>query len=174
MSGYEQVQPGVVPDFPDPGPSDFPAEKVDKGKYLVSLLGCGNCHTDGALIGEPDPGRVLAGSDVGIAWTNPIEDRHPGVVFPANLTPDQETGIGNWTIEQVVIMLQSGVNNHGGRTLPVMPWQAYAKMTPEDATAIAMYLKSLPPVQHEVPANVRPGKRTKNPYVHFGIYQQRK
>ena len=140
---------------------------------MVSLLGCGNCHTDGALAGQPVEGRVLAGSGVGIAFTTPLANDRPGVVFPSNLTPDSETGIGDWTVDQIVTLLRSGVNNHGGQALPVMPWQAFAKLSAEDAEAIAVYLKSLPPVRHAVPANVRPGKSTNHPYVHFGVYQSR-
>ncbi len=173
LEGYEEVQPAAVAEIPEPSTADFPAGQLERGRYMVTLLGCGNCHTNGALVGRPEPGKALAGSDVGIAWTNPLEDARPGVVFPANLTPDTETGLGHWSIEQIVTMLQSGVNNHGGRSLPVMPWQAYSRLMPEDAKAIAMYLKSLPPVRHEVPASVRPGQRTGHAYVHFGIYQSR-
>lgn len=171
LSGMEEVQPASVTDIPETNASDFPAEQVDRGRYMVTLLGCGNCHTDGALVGQPDSARILAGSNVGIAYTNPLQDKYPGVVYPANLTPDRETGLGNWTVEQIVLVLQSGINNHGGQTLPVMPWQAYSRLTPEDAQAVDMYLKTLPSVIHEVPENVRPGKRAKHPYVHFGVYQ---
>ena len=117
--------------------------------------------------------RLLAGSDVGIATSDPLAERHPGVVYPANLTPDQETGIGDWTLQQIVTMLQSGSDNHGSRSLPVMPFVTYSRLLPEDTTAIAMYLKSLPAVQHRVPANVRPGQRATAPFVHFGIYRSR-
>ena len=93
--------------------------------------------------------------------------RKPGVVYPANITPDRETGIGDWTLEEIETLLQSGVDHHGRQTLPVMPWLSYSRLLPEDATAIAMYLKSLPPVKHQAPANVqsRPaGHRTLHPF----------
>jgi hypothetical protein len=92
-------------------------------------------------------------------------------VCPANLTPDPATGIGNWSVAQIVTMLQSGVDSHGARALAVMPFGAYARLRPEDAEAVAVYLKSLPPVQHRVPENVRAGQRTRAPYVHFGVYR---
>jgi len=173
LDGYEEVQPAEVQNLPDPSVAAFPAEAVERGRYLVTLLGCGNCHTDGALIGEPNASRILAGSEVGIAWSDPLQERYPGVVYPANLTPDPETGIGNWRIKQIVNMLQSGVDAHGSQSLPVMPWQAYSKLKQDDAAAIAMYLKSLPPVKHAVPGNVRPGQQAKAPYVHFGVYRSR-
>lgn len=171
LEGYEEVTPAANSGYPGVVNTQYPAEQLDRGRYMVELLGCGNCHTDGALIGEPDPQRLMAGSSVGIAWTNPLENRNPGVVFPANLTPDPETGIGDWSLEDIVAMLVSGIDRHGSQSLPVMPWQAYSRLEDEDARAIAMYLKSLPPVRHEVPANVRRGQRARSPFVHFGIYR---
>lgn len=169
-AGYEPVQP-AVPATPHAQAASYPEDAVAHGRYLVELLGCGNCHTDGALVGEPNPERLLAGSRVGIATSDPMTVRKPGVVYPSNLTPDEETGIGGWTLEQIVTMMQSGVNRHGSQALPVMPWVSYARLQTVDANAIAMYLKSLPPVEHRVPSNVRQGKRARAPYVHFGVYR---
>jgi mono/diheme cytochrome c family protein len=173
LEGYEQVEPSAVPDSPQAVASAYPAKQVERGRYLVGLLGCGSCHTDGALIGEPNAARLLAGSDVGIATSDPLTERHPGVLYPANLTPDRETGIGDWTLQQMVTMLQSGTDKHGSQSVPVMPFITYSRLLPQDATAIAMYLKSLPPVQHRVPANVRSGQRATAAFVHFGIYRSR-
>jgi hypothetical protein len=173
LDDYEQVQPAAILDPPEPLASGHPAGQVERGRYLVALLGCGSCHTDGALIGAPNGERLLAGSQVGIAWSNPLEENDPGVVYPSNLTPDPETGIGNWGLQDIVTMLLSGVDSHGSRSLPVMPWLAYSRLLPEDATAIAMYLGSLPPVKHRVPANVDPGRPARAPYIHFGIYRNR-
>lgn len=139
----------------------------------MGLLGCGSCHTDGALVGSPVPGRDLAGSSVGIAYSNPLATPRPGVLYASNLTPDRETGIGGRSLAELVRMIRLGVDSHGSQTIPVMPWPAYANILEEDATAIAMYLKSLPPVRHRVPANVRPGQRATAPFVHFGVYQSR-
>jgi hypothetical protein len=173
LEAYEQVQPAAGLDSPSVTVSTYPAEQVERGLYLTDLLGCGSCHTDGALIGEPNAARLLAGSEVGIARSNPLVESKPGVVYPANITPDRETGIGDWTLEEIVNLLQSGMDNHSRQTLPVMPWLNYSQLLPEDATAIAMYLKSLPPVKHKVPANVSPGQRADAPFIHFGIYRSR-
>ncbi|MFM1895328.1 MAG: hypothetical protein RLZZ385_402 [Pseudomonadota bacterium] len=173
LDDYEQLEPVTILEAPTPAASSYPAEAVARGQYLVALLGCGSCHTDGALVGTPNNARLLAGSGVGIAYSNPLAQPNPGVVYPSNLTPDPATGIGNWTLEQIMAMVQSGTDNHGSQTLPVMPWPAYANVTDEDASAIAMYLKSLPPVRHDVPANVRPGQRATAPFVHFGVYRSR-
>ena len=174
LEDYQQVTPVTELDTPAANPAMFPAGEVERGGYLVKLLGCGSCHTNGALVGAPVANQLLAGSDTGIAWSNPLAVRNPGIVYPANLTPDKDTGIGNWSVEDVVRMIQTGVDNHSARTLPVMPWPSYASIKTEDATAIAKYLLSLPPVRHQVPANVRPGSRAVAPYVHFGIYQSKR
>lgn len=174
LEGYEQVKPTASQPAPAAASSAYPAERRERGRYLVDLLGCGNCHTDGALVGQPDEDRLLAGSRVGIATSNPLEVSNPAIIYPANLTPDPETGIGDWTLQQIVTMLQSGVNRHGSQTLPVMPWLTYSRLKAEDAEAIAMYLKSLPPVSHRVPDNVRQGRRASAPYVHFGVYRSQR
>lgn len=173
LEGYDRVEPAQAHEAPAAIAADYPPDRVEQGRYLVGILGCGNCHTDGALAGKPDVTRLLAGSGIGIARSDPTSVRHPGVVFPSNITPDPETGIGDWSLEQIEGMLASGTNLHGERTLPVMPWSIYAQLRPEDATAVAMYLKSLSPVKHRVPANVRPGQRTKEPFVHFGVYRSK-
>ena len=96
--GLQEVQAVTVLQTPQPRPDalDGPnAAQIKHGRYLVELIGCGACHTDGAIIGEPDAGRLLAGSRVGIAYTSPLHDKYPGVVYPPNLTPDPATGLGD-------------------------------------------------------------------------------
>ncbi|MDT8399292.1 MAG: hypothetical protein RQ899_11815 [Pseudomonadales bacterium] len=174
LADYEQLNPSTILATPEAtANTDYPAEQVARGKYMVGLLGCGSCHTNGALIGEARQNQLLAGSDTGIAYSNPLAVNNPGVVYPANLTPDMETGIGSWTIDQIITMLQTGVDNHSGQTLPVMPWPSYAHIEAEDALAIASYLKSLPPVRHRVPTNVAPGRKATAPFVHFGVYRSK-
>jgi mono/diheme cytochrome c family protein len=174
LADYAQRNPATQLDPPaareQPGVA---AETVEQGRYLVGLLGCGSCHTNGALVGMPNMSQLLAGSDTGIAFSNPLAVRNPGIVYPANITPDVATGIGSWSVDEIVAMIKSGVDKHSGQTLPVMPWPSFSHLTDVDAEAIAAYLLSLPPVQHEVPANVRPGQRATAPFVHFGVYQSK-
>ena len=144
---------------------------AQRGRYLVGLLGCASCHTQGALIGQPDSTLALAGSRIGIAYTNPMTGRHPGVVYPGNLTPDEQTGLGKWSEEEIVTLLRSGMGRHGRQTRPIMPWISYAQLNDEDAAAIARYLKRLTPVQHRVPAAVAPGTPAQTPLVHVGLYR---
>ena len=161
-----------------PAPDSSRAADVDgaraaRGKYLVELLGCGSCHTDGALVGLPDEGKRLAGSHIGIAYSDPLRQPNPGIVYPSNLTPDKNTGLGTWSDEEIMRMITSGMDKHGRRKLPIMPWPAYTRLTDEDARAIIAYLHSLTPVENKVPDNVRPGTRATQPFVYFGVYRKR-
>ncbi len=174
LDDYDQLDPTTIFAMPDPSPSStYTVSQLQRGKYMIGLLGCGSCHTDGALIGNVNSSRLLAGSSVGIAYTSPLVDSFPGVVYPPNLTPDMETGLGSWTVNRLVQMIRVGTSDHASRSLPVMPWPAFASITEEDAFAMAAYLKSLPPVRHEVPANVLPGQPASAPFVHFGVYQSK-
>lgn len=148
-------------------------DPVARGAYLVRLLSCGSCHTDGALMGRPNQAMHLAGSSIGIAWTMPVPVDGvpaPAVVFPPNLTSDRDTGIGLWTDEQLITVLQSGVGRHGKQFVPVMPFPLFATLTPSDAHAVVSYLRSLAPVDHRVPEPVPAGTVSKYPFVHYGVY----
>lgn len=174
LDDFEQLDPATIFAMPEPASaSSYSTAQLERGRYMVGLLGCGSCHTDGALTGAVNPNRLLAGSSTGIAYSSPFVDDFPGVVYPPNLTPDLETGLGSWTMERLVQMIRVGTTDHSARSLPVMPWPAFVNITEEDALAIAAYLKSLTPVRHQVPSNVSRGQRAPAPYVHFGVYQSR-
>ena len=175
LDEYEEVGSSTVLQMPEPEiqqPTSYDYSNIERGKYLVGLLGCASCHTDGALIGEPDSEKQLAGSSIGIAYTNPLENKDPGIVFPSNLTPDAETGMHNWSDIEMMKMIRSGVDRHGRRKLSVMPWPAYSIISDDDALAIVSYLRNLPPVKHRVPKNVNPGSKSSSAYVHFGTYRK--
>ncbi|NKB32216.1 MAG: cytochrome C [Pseudomonadales bacterium] len=174
LDDFEQIDPASIFATPEPIPSStYTTEQIQRGKYLVGLLGCGACHTDGALLGTPNSSLLLAGSSVGIAYTSPFVDDDPGVVYPANLTPDLETGLGSWTMERLVTMIRVGTTEHSASSVPVMPWPAYAGIEYDDALSMAAYLKSLAPIRHDVPNNVDEGDTAIAPYVHFGVYWSR-
>ena len=119
--------------------------QVERGRYLVSIMDCGGCHTTGELGGHPEPGHMLAGAKIG--WAIP----GVGIVTPPNLTGDVATGLGNWTSDDIVKLLRTGVRPDGREIVGPMGWRAYAQMTDPDIRAVAAYLKSLPPVVHAVP-----------------------
>jgi mono/diheme cytochrome c family protein len=127
-------------------------EQIARGKYLVTSGGCTDCHTPGHFFGKPDMTKYLGGSDVGFAIPG------LGVFVGPNLTPDNDTGLGKWTEAQIVTAFTTGVLPDGRILAPAMPWRNYANLTKADALAIAAYLKSLPPVQNQVPGPFGPNQ----------------
>jgi mono/diheme cytochrome c family protein len=123
---------------------------IARGKYLVAFGGCNDCHTPGYFLGKPDMARYLGGSDVGFGIPG------LGVFVGRNLTPDRETGLGNWSTSQIVRALTTGVRPDGRTLAPIMPWRAFADLTAPDALAIAAFLQSLPPIRHAVPGPFGP------------------
>ena len=172
----EEMNSTRILDAPSPVPGNYAPENrymVERGEYLVELLGCGGCHTDGALEGAPRMNKALAGSGIGIAYMNPFGNDRPGVVYPPNITPDPETGIGDWSDNQIAAAVRAGLGRHMGRRIAVMPWQGYAKLSEEDTAAIVAYLRSIRPVSNKVPDEVIPGQRAPAPFVYFGTYRSR-
>lgn len=119
------------------------AAKIERGKYLVTVVGCSDCHTPGVFLGKPDFSRALSGSDVGFAMPG------LGYFWGANITPDDDTGLGKWSEDEIVTALRTGVRPDGRILAPVMPWMSYASLTDEDAHAMAAYLKSLAPIRND-------------------------
>jgi mono/diheme cytochrome c family protein len=150
------------------------ADAVSRGRYLVTLGGCNDCHTPKLLTAQgpvPDSSRFLSGHPAdskvppvpaGVlgpqgwgalatpgltAWAGPW-----GVSFTANLTPDP-TGLGSWTPEQFIRTMRTGKHLGVGRPiLPPMPWYDIGKLTDRDLQAVFAYLRSLKPIQNPVPA----------------------
>ncbi|HXT09286.1 MAG TPA: c-type cytochrome [Roseiarcus sp.] len=131
----------------------FAETPVERGKYLVTIGGCSDCHTPGNFLGHPDFKRFLGGSDVGFGIPN------VGVFVGPNLTPDKETGIGNWSVDDIIAAITRGKTPEGRTLAPIMPWPALSQLTRPDAEAIAAYLKSLPPVSHKVPGPFKPDEK---------------
>lgn len=121
------------------------SDKAARGGYLVnSVMGCTDCHTPiDPATGAPVMEKYLAG---GQPYEGPW-----GIVYGGNITPDPETGLGDWTEEEIKGAFTAGIRKDG-RRLILMPWFAYSSVTKEDADAIAYYLKNqLPAVKNEVP-----------------------
>lgn len=127
--------------------------EIKRGRYLVGLAGCNDCHTPGYFFGKPDMTRFLGGSEVGFEIPN------LGVFHGPNLTPDQETGLGKWTSQEIVTAITKGQRPDGRMLAPIMPWHAFAGLTREDVHAIAAFIKSLPPVSNKVPGPFGPDER---------------
>ena len=137
----------------DTGTSTQQAEAIDTlamGERISYTSGCQDCHTPGFFYGEPDFARQLSGSDVG--WGGPW-----GVSFSKNITPGAVGGVADWTDEQLITAIRSGMRPDGSILLPPMPWPNFSKFTDLEVMALVRYLRSVPAVQHEVPATVPPG-----------------
>ena len=128
-------------------------DAIERGKYLVTVAGCTDCHTPGHFLGKPDMARYLGGSDVG------LEIPGLGVFYGPNLTPESETGTGKWSPAQLKTAIQTGVRPDGRQLAPAMPYPAYAKLKGEDADAIVTFLKSLAPVSNKVPGPFGPNDK---------------
>ena len=118
---------------------------VERGQYLAHIMDCGGCHNTGAFTPAPNLETPLAGSDIG------FEMPGMGVFFPPNLTPDKETGLGNWTDAEIITAFTTGVAPDGRQLAPVMPWMSYGHISAADAEALVAYLRALNPVSHQVP-----------------------
>lgn len=132
---------------------------INKGEYLATIMDCAGCHTTGVFFGKPDPERHLAGSEVGFQIPG------LGIFYPPNLTPDRETGLGAWSEEDIVKAVRTGERPDGRILAPAMPYQHYGRMTDADAYALAVYLKSLKPVRHQVPAITGAAEKPAAPYL---------
>jgi mono/diheme cytochrome c family protein len=140
-------------------PFAYAAGDVARGKYLVTIMGCGDCHTPGYFLGKPDLAHPLSGSDVG------FEVPGAGIHWGPNLTPDPETGLGKWSDKEIITAIRTGRRPDGSQLIPVMPYRNFSVLTDRDARAIVAYLRSLPPVHHAVPQPVPPGGKAPEPYM---------
>lgn len=150
--------------------------RVQHGEYLVRTMLCNDCHTPwktGPKGPEPDMSRMLSGHPQDLAVPPPPAMKGPwnwagtetmtafagpwGISFTANLTPDKETGIGNWDADTFIRALRTGRHEGRGRPiLPPMPWPWFAQATDDDLRAIFVYLQSLPPIRNRVPQPIDP------------------
>ncbi len=127
--------PRVVIDQDALPPADVLASR---GEYLTTIAGCGYCHTD-----PRQPGPYLAGGrKLSTPW---------GDFYTPNITPDKNSGIGNWRLEDFIRAMRFGVSPLGTHYFPAFPYTSFTGMTDEDMAAIFTYLRSVPPVEHYEP-----------------------
>jgi mono/diheme cytochrome c family protein len=139
--------------------SGMAEDPVERGRYLATIMDCGGCHTPGALTGQPDMAHALGGSAVG------FEIPGVGVFYPPNLTSDKEAGLGNWSEDEIITAVRTGVRPDGRELAPVMPWHSYGALTDADAKALAAFIKTLPPFPHKAPGPFGPSETPTAPYL---------
>jgi hypothetical protein len=150
--------------------------RVERGAHLVESMGCDDCHTPmkmGPKGPEKDWSRRLNGHPAEVVLPPAPPPSGPwmwhgdatgtafagpwGTSFTANLTPDKETGLGNWTEDMFIATARTGRHQGKGRpVLPPMPVNILNALNDEDLKSIFAYLQSLPPAKNRVPAPVDP------------------
>lgn len=161
LEPVEHKVPESDPDFPmslimrtlpkPPDPMDKPSrtDKLEYGRYLANIGGCIKCHTP-AEKGQPIEEMAFAGGFEFHLKTG-------GYVYSSNITPDEETGIGNWSEKDFVGKFKSYASAKAKNILvrkgefnTPMPWTMYAGMKKEDLKAIYAFLQSLDPIKNKV------------------------
>ena len=123
-------------------------QRLERGRYLfTSSTGCTGCHSlhDWNTHGGP----ILSGGEgVGqVMWFSDL----PGRIVASNITPDSETGAGNWTDDQLARAIREGIGHDGRALFPMMPYENLKHMSDEDLASVVVYMRSLAPVRHELP-----------------------
>ena len=128
------------PDYPTPNTEGKEATVIERGAYLVKAGDCIACHTN-----TPQKGPAFSG---GLPMQTPF-----GTIYSPNITPDKETGIGNWTDEQFINAMREGISPEGHRYYPAFPYLYFNKVTTEDLIAIKAYLDNIPAIHQP---NIKP------------------
>ena len=137
LSTSSSLMDGYYPPYPATKPATGEQEQlIKKGEYLAKMGDCISCHTN-VKAGTP----AYAG---GLPLATPF-----GTFYSPNITPDKETGIGNWTSQDFIRAMKEGRDPHGRNYFPVFPYLYFSKITDEDARALFAYLMSIPAV-HQV------------------------
>ncbi len=127
----------------DSPPPPAPASGLDRGKWLLEICSCGDCHTTTDAKRQPVPGHYLAGG-------TPLPLGARGMAISPNITSEKATGIGTYTDADLARVFNEGVGK-SGRNLYGMPWWYYKGLTDSDKQALIQALREVPPVVHAVP-----------------------
>ncbi len=126
---------------------DSTPERLDRGEYLVEhVTGCTDCHSqrDWSIFMAPArPGTHGAGGEVFNE-----EMGAPGTIYAPNITP---AALGSWTDGEIVRAITSGLSKNGVPLFPIMPYPNYARLSQEDIYSIVAYIRTLEPIENEVP-----------------------
>lgn len=114
---------------------------IERGRYLSILGDCGGCHTRPG--GDPFAG--------GLTLKTPF-----GNLVTPNITPDQDTGIGQWSADEFTAALRDGRGHNGTRLYPAMPYPTYTRISDDDVRALWAYFRTIAPVHNEVVSNQLP------------------
>ncbi|HZV98959.1 MAG TPA: c-type cytochrome [Methylophilaceae bacterium] len=123
---------------------------LDRGKKLADTMLCAMCHSPMTM----ESGLQMYNEKLRLTGGVKIVSPPDGTFFTKNLTPDMKTGVGTWSFDELAMAITQGVAKDG-RGLRVMPSHYYKDISNEDLNALIGYLKSVPPVQKQIPANIK-------------------
>jgi mono/diheme cytochrome c family protein len=119
-------------------------EALARGQYLVTSLGCANCHSP---VDDTRPGDFPVESQLFAGRVFPKEMALPGTVVAPNISPDPESGLGQWTDGEVARAIREGVSRDGRPLFPMMNYANYAKLPDSDVMAMIAYLRTVKPMK---------------------------
>jgi len=114
-------------------------------------MGCLGCHSD-ADFKKPGAPPIEEMLGAGVRWGDP---QLPWLVAP-NITPDKETGAGNWSDDTLARAIREGIGHDGRALFPVMPYPRFRTMSDEDLASVIVYIRSLRPVRNQLPTTKMP------------------
>jgi cytochrome c553 len=122
-------------------------ERLARGEYIFTKLAdCDGCHSERDFSRFGGPVLVRGKGNL-----FPPELNLPGTVVAPNITPDADTGIGNWTDGEKIRAIREGISRDGRALFPMMPYQSFRNMSDEDVYSLVAYLNSLKPVRNPLP-----------------------
>jgi mono/diheme cytochrome c family protein len=120
--------------------------RLERGRYMVNAVyGCLACHSERD---ENAPGMPAKADKLGAGTVFAEGSELPGNVTCPNLTPDKETGVGNWSDDTLARAIREGVGHDGRALFPLMPYVNYRAMPDEDLASVIVYLRTLAPVRN--------------------------
>jgi len=127
-------------------------QRMARGKYLVEgVQGCFGCHSD-ADWSKPGAPPMAGREGAGHVWA---DQEMPWLVAP-NITPDKETGAGNWSDDTLARAIREGIGHDGRALFPIMPYMDYRQMSDEDLASVIVYMRSIPPIRNQLPITKMP------------------
>lgn len=123
-------------------------QRLERGRYLFNhALACVDCHSQHD---NSNPDHPVLANMQGAGEVMPFDDL-PGRIVASNLTPDPQTGAGNWTDDQIARAIREGIGYDGRTLFPMMPYKNYRQLSDEDLASVVVYMRSLTPVRNELP-----------------------
>lgn len=143
----------------------YQADELEHGKYIAAIAGCIDCHTpfkeefqdpaamtlDQLKLFSFNLGATQDLENKFLAGGRPFDLGPAGILLTRNLTPDEESGLGSWSDEQIKLAIKTGINNEGKLLFPVMPYHVYNTMADSDLDALIAYLRSIKAVSNSIP-----------------------